>query len=30
VHKLGLDTKWDTRVFSLRSTDQLLAALTAL
>jgi len=30
VRKLGLDTKWDTRVFSLRSTDQLLAALAAL
>jgi hypothetical protein len=30
VRKLGLDTKWDTRAFSLRSTDQLLAALAAL
>jgi hypothetical protein len=30
VRKLGLDMKWDTRVFSLRSTDELLAALAAL
>jgi len=30
VRKLGLDMKWDTRVFSLRSTDELLAALAPL